>query len=76
MSARVLAQGVELVSASLRDSSDRVQQVAQRVLLPAFAMWAAELKRLETDLVTRFVRSLEELVKVSEAGATRGCSSN
>ena len=52
------------MQASLRDSSERVAQVAQKVFLPAFAMWAAEIGRLDTDLVQRFVDKLEDLVRV------------
>ena len=53
-----------MLQASLRDSSERVAQVAQRIFLPAFAMWAAEISRLDTELVQKFVDKLEDLVKV------------
>ena len=57
-------QGCQLLFTSLLDTSEQVFSAVQRVFLPAFAMWAQELGKLEVDLVQSLLDRLEGLVKV------------
>ncbi|XP_071495307.1 RAB11-binding protein RELCH homolog [Diadema antillarum] len=52
-------QGLDLLLKALGDSSDGVVNATQQVFLPAFAAWAQDLNRLETNLVSTVLKRLE-----------------
>ena len=56
-------QGQQLLLASL-DSVDQVVTAAQQVFLPAMAVWATELGKMESDLIPTFLNRINSLVKV------------
>ncbi|XP_021379245.1 lisH domain and HEAT repeat-containing protein KIAA1468 homolog, partial [Mizuhopecten yessoensis] len=62
------SQGFELLQTALKDNSERVITAAQQVFLPAFAVWAQELDKLEHNLINTILKDLEELL------ATRQCA--
>ncbi|KAK2149703.1 hypothetical protein LSH36_441g01057 [Paralvinella palmiformis] len=59
-------EGVQLLFTGLQDLSTRVQNGVKQVFLPAFAMWALLLGKLESDFLQSIVDKLETLVKGGE----------
>ena len=55
---------------TLSDGSEKVVSAAHQVFLPSFAMWALELGRIESDIVSYFVQKLDNLVEVSNTSET------
>ncbi|XP_064641709.1 RAB11-binding protein RELCH homolog [Lineus longissimus] len=54
------SKGFELLKKGLEDSSEKVVIATQQVLLPAFACWARDIGRLESDLFAYFIDMFEE----------------
>ncbi|XP_030831289.1 RAB11-binding protein RELCH homolog isoform X1 [Strongylocentrotus purpuratus] len=52
-------QGLDLLLKALGDSSDSVVNATQQVFLSAFAGWAQDLDRLETNLISTVLKRLE-----------------
>ncbi|XP_063951492.1 RAB11-binding protein RELCH-like isoform X1 [Lytechinus pictus] len=52
-------QGLDLLLKALGDSSDSVVNATQQVFLSAFAAWAQDLDRLETNLISTVLKRLE-----------------
>ena len=50
---------------TLSDASEKVTMAAHRVFMPSCAMWALELGRIESDIVSHFVQKLDNLVQAS-----------
>lgn len=58
-------QGCQLLFSSLVDSSEQVAKAVRAVFLPAFAVWAQELGRLESNFVQSLLDRLDGLIRVS-----------
>ena len=63
-------QGLDLLLKALGDSSDAVVNSTQQVFLPAFAAWAQDLERLDTNLVSTVLKRLEVTAIVSTSSST------
>ncbi|XP_069112711.1 RAB11-binding protein RELCH homolog isoform X2 [Argopecten irradians] len=63
-------QGFELLQTALKDNSERVITAAQQVFLPAFAVWAQELDKLEHNLINTILKDLEELCALAAQKAS------
>ncbi|XP_060073461.1 RAB11-binding protein RELCH homolog [Ylistrum balloti] len=64
------SQGFELLQTALKDNSERVITAAQQVFLPAFAVWAQELDKLEHNLINTILKDLEELCALAAQKAS------
>ena len=66
----LVVQVCQLMLGTLSDASEKVMLAAHQVFLPSFAMWALELGRIESDIVSYFVQKLDNLVEVSNTSET------
>ena len=61
----LVGQVCQLMLDTLSDVSEKVTSAVHQVFLPSFAMWALELGRVESDIVSYYVRKLDNLVEVN-----------
>jgi len=57
-----------LLFSALNDSSERVLDAVKHIFLPSLAMWAMNLGRLESSLLSSFIDRIEKVVDPSKTG--------
>jgi len=57
-----------LLFSALNDSSERVVDAVRQIFLPSLAVWALNIDRLETGLLSAFVDRVEKVVDPTKAG--------
>jgi len=57
-----------LLFTALNDSSDRVLEAVRQIFLPSLAVWAMNLGRLESSLLSSFIDRIEKAVDATKTG--------
>ena len=57
-------QASELLNTALKDSAERVVQIAQHVFLPTLAIWAMEIGTLQSMLIKSFMKQMDSILMV------------
>ena len=58
-----------LLFSALNDSSDRVLEAVRQIFLPSLSVWAMNLGRLESSLLSTFLDRIEKVIDPSKAGS-------